>query len=108
MVASMALGFKNSAEKLLTVQLQHENSCIERNYKKLNVLHLLCHRETGKVEFGRDFFLIVQEFCKGWKVAYEFVDLVLCFLLMLYCLKESVMLRTVVLNRRRLHGSSVR
>jgi hypothetical protein len=61
MVALLVLGFKNSAEKLLSVQLQHENSCIERNYRKLNVLHLLCHRETGKVEF----FLLFKNFVKG-------------------------------------------
>ena len=69
LVSSLAFVFKNSAETLLTVQLQHENICTERNYKNLHVFHLLCHRETGKSRSWAGCFLIVEEFCKGRKVA---------------------------------------
>ena len=56
LVASLAFRFKNPAETLLTVQFQYENICMEKNLKNLNVIHLICHRETGKVKFGLDFF----------------------------------------------------
>ena len=61
----------------------------------------ICHLETGKGRIlAGIFFIIVQEFCKGKKVADSFVDLVLCFLLMLYFLRQSVMLQTVCTFRQ--------
>jgi hypothetical protein len=77
LVASLAFAFKISAATLLTVQFQHENSCIERNYKKFNVLYFekmwikICHLETGKSRIWAEFFflIIVSEYRKWRKVA---------------------------------------
>jgi len=64
LVTSLAFAFKTRRRRCLQFDC---NIKIERNCKKLNVLHFekmwikICHLEKEKVEFGQDFFKIIVQ-----------------------------------------------